>query len=409
MLLTIGSIRGLQKGMVVTMEGYYRSGEFAKKANVSVRTIRYYDKQELLKPSFVSEAGYRFYTDADFVRLQKILSLKYLGFSLEEIRAITIADDNNDIAKSLELQLTLVRKKIDHLEVVEQALKDTAQLLERSEHADWSSILQLIHLINMEHSLVEQYKDASNLAIRMELHSRYAKNPQSWFSWLFEKLPLKEESCVLEIGCGNGNLWKGQEENIPAGCQIVLTDISSGMIDDAKQNLKEKDCFSFAQLDCQSLPYADNSFDIITANHVLFYVRDLGRALSEIARTLKPGGVFFCSTYGREHMKEISRMVKEFDSRIVLSQINLYEIFGLENGESKLAPYFSRVELLHYKDALEINETAPLLSYILSCHGNQDEYLANRYEEFKWFLQGKLEKKGTLHITKQAGVFQCRL
>ena len=84
------------------MKGYYKSGEFAKKANVSIRTIRYYDKQELLKPSYVSEAGYRFYTDADFVRLQKILSLKYLGFSLEEIRAITINDDKDDIANLID-------------------------------------------------------------------------------------------------------------------------------------------------------------------------------------------------------------------------------------------------------------------------------------------------------------------
>ena len=62
-----------------------------------------------------------------------------------------------------------------------------------------------------------------------------------------------------------------------------------------------------------------------------------------------------------------------------------------------------------YEDSLEIDDVKPLLAYILSCHGNQDEYLANRYEEFRQFLQGKLEKKGTLHITKQAGVFRCVL
>lgn len=69
------------------MEGrIYTTGEFAKKAGVSVRTIRYYDKQGMLKPSHVSQSGYRLYTDGDFARLQKILTLKYLGFSLEEIR-----------------------------------------------------------------------------------------------------------------------------------------------------------------------------------------------------------------------------------------------------------------------------------------------------------------------------------
>ena len=72
------------------MNRYYTSGQFAKKANVTVRTIRFYDKQGILRPSKISEAGYRLYTDEDFGRLQKILSLKYLGFSLEEIMSLMI-------------------------------------------------------------------------------------------------------------------------------------------------------------------------------------------------------------------------------------------------------------------------------------------------------------------------------
>ena len=70
-------------------EGFYSSGEFAKKANVTVRTIRYYDKQNILKPSYVTDTGVRFYTDSDFTRLQQILLLKYLGFSLDDIKNMT--------------------------------------------------------------------------------------------------------------------------------------------------------------------------------------------------------------------------------------------------------------------------------------------------------------------------------
>lgn len=46
-------------------DGYYSSGQFARLAGVSVRTIRYYDKQNILKPSYVNENGARFYTDHD--------------------------------------------------------------------------------------------------------------------------------------------------------------------------------------------------------------------------------------------------------------------------------------------------------------------------------------------------------
>ena len=71
-------------------EGYYSSGQFAKMAEVSVRTIRYYDKQNILKPSYVNENGARFYSDRDLARLQQILLLKFLGFSLDDIREITV-------------------------------------------------------------------------------------------------------------------------------------------------------------------------------------------------------------------------------------------------------------------------------------------------------------------------------
>ena len=47
-------------------DGYYSSGEFARMAHVTLRTIRYYDKQNILKPSYVTESGARFYTDREF-------------------------------------------------------------------------------------------------------------------------------------------------------------------------------------------------------------------------------------------------------------------------------------------------------------------------------------------------------
>ena len=112
----------------MTKDGYYTSGEFAKKANVTLRTIRYYDRQGILKPSKVADNGYRLYTDADFAKLQKILSLKYLGFSLEEIMTMTINDEDQDFIKeSIGLQLYLVQKKMEHLKLVEQSLEEMEQ------------------------------------------------------------------------------------------------------------------------------------------------------------------------------------------------------------------------------------------------------------------------------------------
>ena len=123
-------------------EGYYSSGEFAKKANVTVRTIRYYDKQNILKPSYVTDTGVRFYTDSDFTRLQQVLLLKYLGFSLEDIKNMTIGDsDYHILMNSLQLQLKLIQDKIAQMQLVKSAIEDTAAAIEKKKSIDWSSML----------------------------------------------------------------------------------------------------------------------------------------------------------------------------------------------------------------------------------------------------------------------------
>ena len=127
--------------------GYYSSGQFARMANVTLRTIRYYDKQDILKPSFVSEAGARFYTDKDFARLQQVLLLKYLGFSLEDIKEMLIDEvDDHFMMNSLNIQLKLVQDKIEQMQLVEKAIRDTAEEIRREHAIDWNQMLNLIHL-----------------------------------------------------------------------------------------------------------------------------------------------------------------------------------------------------------------------------------------------------------------------
>lgn len=391
-------------------KGYYTSGEFAKKANVTVRTIRFYDKQGILRPSKVSEAGYRLYTDEDFGRLQKILSLKYLGFSLEEIMALTINDDREDMAHSLELQKELIRKRIRHLEMMEQTLEDTRQVVEASGEIDWNSILNLIHMTNMEHTIVEQYKTAVNINARIELHKRFSHNPVSWFGWIASQLPIDKMDRILEVGCGNGQLWQQIDAELLKGKEIYVTDISSGMVEDAAELLRKtgRDGLRFETEDCQKLSFKDGIFDCVIANHVLFYAKNLPLALKEIRRVMKKEGIFYCSTYGREHMKEVTLLVQEFDPRITLSEVALYELFGLENGQAMLEEVFGQVEKVIYEDYLLVDEAEPLLDYILSCHGNQSEMLSKKQLEFKRFLQKKIEEHGGIRISKMAGMFVCR-
>lgn len=389
---------------------YYTTGEFAKRARVTIRTIRYYDRRGILKPSYRHENGYRMYTDEDFARLQKILALKYLGFSLEEILALTINESKVDIRQSLEIQKKLVDKRIQHLEMLEKALNETTDILSDSGTIDWNQILNLIHMTSMEHALIDHYKNAVNLDVRINLHKRYSQNPVTWFEWLTRQMDMQNVDRILELGCGNGELWTCAKDLNLKGKKIYLTDVSAGMVEDVQRRVSQLgiDGFHYQIADCQNIPFEHNMFQVVIANHVLFYVKNMEQALSEIRRVMSEQAVFYCTTYGKEHMKEVTELVQEFDSRIQLSEVALYEIFGIENGESILKKQFESVELRFYEDELIVDEVEPLLDYILSCHGNQSEILNTRQLEFKQFLQSKINEKGIIRIRKSAGIFICK-
>lgn len=390
-------------------EGYYSSGEFAKMAHISKKTLRYYDEHNILKPSFLTPYGARFYSDEDFARLQQILLLKFLGFSLEDIREMTINDsDYHFMAEALRLQKKLVQDKIEQLTLVEQAIDETSRAIEKEHSVNWSQMLNLIHLTGMEKSMKNQYQNASNLSARIRLHDRFSQNREGWFPWIFRQCDLAHHKNVLEIGCGDGSLWLLNKEKIPDGLCVTLSDISRGMLRDTRREIKQiqtSSVFDFRAFDCADIPFEDSSFDLILANHVLFYCEDLPVVLQEISRVLAPGGTFLCSTYGSEHMKEISELVAGFDDRIVLSADRLFERFGKENGAGLLAPYFDEVSWKQYKDSLYVTEPEALISYILSCHGNQNQYIIDRYNEFRNYVRKKVDHG--FYITKDAGIFLC--
>ena len=378
---------------------YYKTGQFAKLANVSERTIRYYDKIGLLKPSFVMENGYRQYSDLDLLKLQKILSLKHLGFSIEEIFPMVM--DNTNLKESFDLQIDLIEYKISHLQSLKDALKRASQTPDLS----WNMILSLVQLSNEETNIIEQYKNAKNLNDRISLHEKYSANKQGWFNWLFNQIDFSKVNRLLELGCGNGKLW--QENKIDLrNREIFLSDISEGMVEEVRNKLGSD--FNCIVADAEKIPFKDSYFDSIIANHVLFYLNDLNLGLKEIDRVLKSDGILYCSTYGKNHMKEITEIVQNFDSRINLSNHSLYDIFGLENGEDILSKYFSNIQRMDYQDSLAITESKPLTDYIMSCHGNQNEILGPRLNEFKEYIEELLENNGKIVVTKEAGLFVCR-
>lgn len=382
------------------MMEYYTTGKFAKLANVSERTLRYYDKIGLLKPSKTESNGYRKYAKEDLRKLQKIILLKKLGFPLEEITIMLLESDTSWI-ESLNMQINLVDQKIRYFASLKDTMKKMISIVSEDEMS-LENTVRLLDLLSEDEEIVEQYHNATNLRVRIQLHHLYSTNPVEWFSWLRGQIDFSRINRLLELGCGNGDLWVGNMIDL-RNREFFLSDLSEGMLEDAK--LRLNDDFSFMQIDAQNIPFKRDFFDAVIANHLLFYLPELDQGLEEIIRVLKPHGILYASTYSTNHMKEITELAQEFDSRITLSQTSLPSIFGKENGEEILSHYFQNVERRDYADTLVIDQAKPIVDYIVSCHGNQNEILSGRIGEFYSFIKKKIDDQGSITVTKEACLF----
>lgn len=138
----------MRKGGNTLDHHFYHSGQFAALASVTIRTLRFYDKVGLLKPSGRTESGYRLYTDADLFRLQRILALKFLGFSLEEIQHCLRVGPTT-LKETLALQKRMMREKRAQLDAVIQAIGETERLLQ-TQAQDWEAIVRVIRVMQMQ-------------------------------------------------------------------------------------------------------------------------------------------------------------------------------------------------------------------------------------------------------------------
>jgi ubiquinone/menaquinone biosynthesis C-methylase UbiE len=252
----------------------------------------------------------------------------------------------------------------------------------------------------------EQYRDETNLNARIELHRRFSTNPYGWFPWIFDTLgTLPNPARVLELGCGPAHMWKECTDRIPDGWSITLSDLSDGMLDAAWRNLVVTGrAFKYEQIDAQSIPYPDETFDIVIANHMLYHVPGRPKALAEIRRVLKIGGHFIATTVGDGHLAEINKWLKQVSPDTDFAPFA--NTFTLDNGLEQLTPFFSQIEIKRYDDDLCVTEIEPLMAYISSTF-KAKEISVSALAKARQELEDILSEKGDIFITKDSGLFKA--
>jgi len=166
--------------------------------------------------------------------------------------------------------------------------------------------------LNPTYLVSDQYKDASNLNARIQLHERFSTNPYGWFHWVFDQLDLPAQAKILETGCGSGLLWSDNLRRIPAGWHIILSDFSPGMIRNCQVNLASAgNHFTHVVPDGAAISFLAETYDAVIANHMLYHLPDRARALSDIARILRPDGCLYAATNGENHLLELDMIIEQ--------------------------------------------------------------------------------------------------
>ena len=187
--------------------GFMTVGEAAKKTGVTVRTLQYYDKEGLLSPSAESEGGRRLYTDKDLVTLHQIISLKSLGFSLNDIKQRLISlETPTDVANALTKQADDIREKIEQLTAsltaIEQLKAEVLQM-QTVNFKKYADIIVNLQMENDSYYLIKRFDDDTLDHIRSQFDKESGLDFMDRFNRLSdeiiqlqkENVPPESEKC----------------------------------------------------------------------------------------------------------------------------------------------------------------------------------------------------------------------
>lgn len=384
---------------------YFTSGELAKMSGASYKTIRHYVDKGLLKPEQITEHGYKMFGKKSVEDLQKILLLKYLDFPLEEIRRMIY---DGDEMVSFTRQEQLIREKLTHLEEILHAVIEIRQL---SEVGRWDKMLEIMRISSRKEEIRKNYLQSDNLEKRINIHI-YSTAEETWYQWLFEKFELKENMQVLDVGCGNAEIWLEMRENIPNGVCITLVDVSRAMLDKAKKKIMtyESDFkgrnikFIYKEMDATKLSI-DGIYDRVMANHMLYHIDADKREclIKRMSELTKVNGKFFASTVGENHMKEIFDLIQGFAPEAEVPSW-MSQGFSLENGEEQILPYFSKVKVLKHDNNLLVPDVDAIFNYLASLPGNINTIVVKNEHRLKEYLKKKISEEHPYFIQKATGV-----
>ena len=384
------------------------SGEMAKKAGVSQKAIRLYDEKGLLKPTDYSEGNYRLYDDAALQILEKIVALKQIGFSLEEIRDNLQDGEASDIRGALELQLQKMEEKKYQLQKITDAITRT---LDRKEELDWDDVATIVQHVSIDQLADENHWNAL----------KHTNGEMDWYVRIFKSLDLKEGSRVLDLGCGFAKLWRNNWTDIPKNTKITGYDIHGSWADNFAEFIPEYKAslpegveidLEFADLEEEKTWKkidASGVYDLVIAHYLDYEVKDIEKVVAHASKVVAKDGCFSFNganvarwnDYFKEAMLAVGGDAGFIDETVERQTQKRNAYIAM------MEKYFARVESVllpnfwHYTDAGEI------LQKMKTYYEGQEKTIAKYEDKLLAYFDEKIGKDGEFVMEARSQFWHC--
>ena len=390
------------------MDDKMTSGEIAKKAGVSQKAVRLYDEKGLLKPTEYSDGNYRLYDKEALQILEKIVALKQIGFSLEEIRDNLTSGDAKDIEEALKMQLAIMEEKRYKIEMVIDAINRT--LAQKEDPLDWDDVARIIQSVTLD--------QAADLAHWKSLQRTISED---WYVQIFRTMNFGAGEKVLDLGCGFSKIWRNNWDIIPEGTKIYAYDLPGSWAEDFEKYIEEnkgtlpKDVaidLVYADLDkTASWEKIDSEqkYDRIIAHYIDNEVQNIEAIVEKAGKVLNKDGFFSINgpdvtvwdMFLKNAMSEAGIEENFLDEKIAesLKERDAYiEMLG---------KYFTNIETIELHNSFRFVDADDIFECFQRRNEVHAKFFSVNEKKIKEYFADKIAKDGEIIITTNAHFQHC--
>ena len=389
------------------MEKKMTSGEIAKKAGVSQKAVRLYDEKGLLKPSDYSEGNYRLYDKEALQVLEKIVALKQIGFSLEEIRDNLIKGEAGNVEEALRIQLKAMEEKRYQIDKVIDSIGRTLE--RKGAKLDWDDVAEIVQNVSIDQKADEWHLDALK------------HTSEDWHVTLYNAVNVKENEKVLDLGCGYGKIWRNNWDKIPAGTKVFGYDVHGSWADDFEKFIEEKKSelargaefkIEFEDLTKEAAwkkIKKEKEYSLILAHYLYFEVENIEDIVARASKVLSKDGVFSYNGYAVNWWYSFFKNDFEtmgLDTSFMSEGIKAQED-AQSASEAMLKKYFSKVEVMELTNLWHYNDSEEIVGKMLENFEDNKKYILDNKKKIKEYYDAKIKKDGEVVCERISVFWNC--